>query len=41
MTGYLDDQQLGEALKDCNVVVIPAGVPRKPGEHYQCIEYMY
>lgn len=29
--GYLGDEQLGEALKGCDVVIIPAGVPRKPG----------
>ena len=29
-TGYQADQ-LGEALKDVEVIVIPAGVPRKPG----------
>jgi malate/lactate dehydrogenase len=25
------EDQLGEALKGCDVVIIPAGVPRKPG----------
>jgi malate dehydrogenase len=29
--GYAGDEQLAEALKDCDVVIIPAGVPRKPG----------
>jgi len=29
--GYQGDQELAEALKGCDVVVIPAGVPRKPG----------
>lgn len=29
--GYLGADQLGAALKGCEVVVIPAGVPRKPG----------
>lgn len=29
--GYAGDDQLGEALKGCDVVIIPAGVPRKPG----------
>ncbi|XP_053563392.1 malate dehydrogenase, mitochondrial [Bombina bombina] len=31
VTGYLGPEQLPESLKDCEVVVIPAGVPRKPG----------
>ncbi|MEE6513719.1 hypothetical protein FKM82_021509 [Ascaphus truei] len=31
VTGYLGPEQLPESLKDCDVVVIPAGVPRKPG----------
>ncbi|XP_007904356.2 malate dehydrogenase, mitochondrial [Callorhinchus milii] len=31
VTGYLGPEQLGECLKGCEVVVIPAGVPRKPG----------
>jgi len=30
VTGYVKEN-LGEALKGCDVVVIPAGVPRKPG----------
>jgi malate dehydrogenase len=30
-TGYKGADQLGEALKGSKVVVIPAGVPRKPG----------
>ncbi len=29
--GYVGPDQLDEALKGCQVVVIPAGVPRKPG----------
>jgi malate dehydrogenase len=29
--GFMGPEQLCEALKDSNVVVIPAGVPRKPG----------
>eukprot|EP00244_Chara_vulgaris_P010065 TRINITY_DN44_c0_g1_i3.p1 TRINITY_DN44_c0_g1~~TRINITY_DN44_c0_g1_i3.p1 ORF type:complete len:353 (+),score=71.17 TRINITY_DN44_c0_g1_i3:39-1061(+) len=29
--GYVGEDQLGEALSGCDVVVIPAGVPRKPG----------
>lgn len=28
---YLGDAQLGEALSGCDLVIIPAGVPRKPG----------
>eukprot|EP01038_Epipyxis_sp_PR26KG_P011267 gene11267-15116_t len=31
VTGYVGMEQIGAALKDCKVVVIPAGVPRKPG----------
>nr|XP_033777245.1 malate dehydrogenase, mitochondrial isoform X1 [Geotrypetes seraphini] len=31
VSGYLGPEQLPETLKDCEVVVIPAGVPRKPG----------
>lgn len=31
VTGYLGPDHLSEALKECKVVVIPAGVPRKPG----------
>ena len=29
--GYVGTEQMAEALKGCQVVVIPAGVPRKPG----------
>ena len=29
--GYVGAEQLDEALQGCQVVVIPAGVPRKPG----------
>ena len=29
--GYAGDEELAAALKDCDVVIIPAGVPRKPG----------
>ena len=31
VTGHQGDDQLGDALKGCDVVVVPAGVPRKPG----------
>lgn len=31
VTGYVGDEQLGDALKGSFLVVIPAGVPRKPG----------
>ena len=31
VTGYMGDEQLDECLKGCDVVAIPAGVPRKPG----------
>ncbi|KAL5729939.1 malate dehydrogenase [Ranunculus cassubicifolius] len=29
--GYMGEDQLGEALDGCDIVIIPAGVPRKPG----------
>lgn len=29
--GYAGADQLGECLKGCELVIIPAGVPRKPG----------
>ncbi|KAL5674182.1 hypothetical protein ACJX0J_018488, partial [Zea mays] len=29
--GFMGDEQLGEALEGSDVVIIPAGVPRKPG----------
>lgn len=31
VTGYVGADQLKDSLKGCDVVVIPAGVPRKPG----------
>jgi malate dehydrogenase len=31
VAGYQGDDQLGAALKDADIVIIPAGVPRKPG----------
>jgi len=31
VTGHSGEGQLGDCLKDCDIVVIPAGVPRKPG----------
>ena len=30
-TGYMGDDQLAAALTRCSIVVIPAGIPRKPG----------
>lgn len=30
--GFMGPEQLPECLKGCDVVVIPAGVPRKPGK---------
>lgn len=33
VTGHMGPDQLGEALQGCDVVLIPAGVPRKPGKH--------
>jgi len=32
VAGFVGPEQLGEALQGSDVVVIPAGVPRKPGE---------
>jgi len=29
--GYVGDDQLNESLKDADLVIVPAGVPRKPG----------
>lgn len=29
--GFAGDEQLGEALTGCDLVIIPAGMPRKPG----------
>ncbi|KNA07086.1 hypothetical protein SOVF_175150 [Spinacia oleracea] len=31
VVGYAEDSQLGKALEGSDVVIIPAGVPRKPG----------
>lgn len=31
MDGYAGEAELGKALKGCDLVIIPAGVPRKPG----------
>ena len=31
MKGYAGDDQLGQALEGSDLVIIPAGVPRKPG----------
>lgn len=31
VTGYVGEDQLGKALEGCDIVIIPAGVPRKPG----------
>lgn len=31
ISGFMGPEQLPECLKGCEVVVIPAGVPRKPG----------
>ena len=30
-TGFIGDDQIKDCLKDVDIVVIPAGVPRKPG----------
>ena len=29
--GYAGDEQLAESLQGCDLVIIPAGMPRKPG----------
>ncbi|KAM7498647.1 hypothetical protein LguiA_023061 [Lonicera macranthoides] len=31
VAGYMGEDQLGQALEGCDLVIIPAGVPRKPG----------
>ncbi|GAB4846550.1 hypothetical protein Ancab_025555 [Ancistrocladus abbreviatus] len=31
VTGYAGEEQLGQALEGSDIVIIPAGVPRKPG----------
>jgi len=31
VTGHIGDEQLADCVKDADVVLIPAGVPRKPG----------
>lgn len=31
VTGHLGDDQLADCVKNADLVVIPAGVPRKPG----------
>jgi malate dehydrogenase len=31
VAGFVGEDQLGDALKGADVVIIPAGVPRKPG----------
>jgi malate dehydrogenase len=31
VTGFFGDSQLGDALKGASIVIVPAGVPRKPG----------
>ncbi len=36
VTGHVGDEQLDGALTGCDVVVIPAGVPRKPGKKQFC-----
>lgn len=47
MQGYAGDDQLAEALKGADVVIMPAGVPRKPGMtrddlfKVRCFEYLW
>lgn len=31
VAGFVGEEQLGQALEGSDVVIIPAGVPRKPG----------
>ncbi len=31
VTGYKGNDQLADALKGCDLIIVPAGVPRKPG----------
>lgn len=31
VSGYAGDAELGKALEGSDIVIIPAGVPRKPG----------
>lgn len=31
VTGHKGSEQLGDALKGCDIIIVPAGVPRKPG----------
>lgn len=31
VVGYQGEEQLGKALEGADIVIIPAGVPRKPG----------
>ena len=31
VSGYVGNEELGASLRDCDLVIIPAGVPRKPG----------
>jgi len=40
VSGHLGPQQLREALEGASVVVIPAGVPRKPGWCSCSIHYL-
>ena len=33
VSGHVGPEQLRECLEGCEIVVIPAGVPRKPGQY--------
>ena len=33
VTGYMGEEELPKALEGCELVIIPAGVPRKPGKN--------
>lgn len=43
VSAHLGPDQLDDCLKQCAVVVIPAGVPRKPGEAEEndCVVWCY
>lgn len=35
VTGHLGEGELADAVKDADLILIPAGVPRKPGMIYE------
>lgn len=40
VSGHLGPDKLREAVEGCTVVVIPAGVPRKPGKKSFCCVWL-